>query len=364
MDLTLTPDQELIRTTARELLGSRAGSAGVRAVRGGEPGYSVELWKEMVELGWTGLAVPEDYGGVGEGWLELCLLIEEMGAAQVPGPFLTTLGCVAPVIARFGSEAQRSRWLPAIAGGRVVSYAGDWSGAGVDAAGGTLDGSVRYVQYAAAADDLLVAASDGAYLVEAGAPGISVTPLDVIGPDRLYRVDLAGVAVSGEDRLGGPEVIEAIDAFGTAATCAAMVGGAQRVLDLTVEYAGQRAQFGRPIGSFQAVQHHCADMAIDVLCSRFIAYEAIWRLTAGVDAQAEVALTVSAAKAWVSDAYQRVCALGQQVHGAIGFTEEHDLHLYLAHATSTALTFGDADHHTDRVASHLGLARESGLSAP
>ncbi|MGH3326550.1 MAG: acyl-CoA dehydrogenase family protein, partial [Streptomycetales bacterium] len=136
-----------------------------------------------------------------------------------------------------------------------------------------------------------------------------------------------------------------------AASCAGMVGGAQRVLDMSVEYATQREQFGRPIGSFQAVQHHCADIAIDVLSSRFIAYEAIWRLSAGLEAAAEVSM----AKAWVSEAYQRVCALGHQVHGAIGFTREHDLHWFSRHAMASALTFGDGDFHWERVARTLDL---------
>jgi alkylation response protein AidB-like acyl-CoA dehydrogenase len=158
----------------------------------------------------------------------------------------------------------------------------------------------------------------------------------------------------GVDGAAGP-VLERVLDLAAIMLAAEQVGGAQRALDQAVEYAKVRHQFGRPIGSFQAVQHHCADMAIDVLGSRLIGYEAIWRLSAGVDPPGEVAMTVSAAKAWVSDAYQRVCALGQQVHGAIGFTEEHDLHLFSTHAMSAALSFGDGDFHTERVASTLGL---------
>jgi alkylation response protein AidB-like acyl-CoA dehydrogenase len=374
MDLTLTDDQRLIQSTARDLLRSWADTAGARAVRGGD-GYSTLLWKEMVELGWLGLAVPQIYGGVGEGFLEACLLIEEMGGAGVPSPFLTTVACAGMPIARFGTEAQRAKWLGGIAGGRAVAYLraaprGGWGSTGsevlaseADDGGFTLDGTAMFAAWAAAADGFLVAASTEAgltvFLLDAATPGISAEPLEVVGPQPRYRVRLDQVGVSAGAVLGsvggGREVVEAADAFGAAASCAEMVGGAQRVLELTVEYAGQRQQFGRPIGSFQAVQHHCADMAIDVLGSRLIAYEAIWRLSAGVDPPAEVALTVSAAKAWVSDAYQRVCALGQQVHGAIGFTEEHDLHLFNAHAMGAALSFGDSDFHTDRVASAIGL---------
>jgi len=376
MDLTLTDDQRLIQSTARDLLRSWADTAGARAVRGGRdaPGYSTRLWKEMVELGWLGLAVPESYGGVGEGFLEACLLIEEMGGAGVPSPFLTTVACAGMPIARFGTEAQRAHWLGGIASGRAVAYLraapnGGWGSTGSDVLasesgdGFTLDGTAMFSAWAAAADGFLVAADTGAglsvFLLDAATPGIVVEPMEVVGPRRCDRVRLDRVGVGLGAVLGsvggGHEVVETADAFGAAASCAEMVGGAQRVLELTVEYAGQREQFGRPIGSFQAVQHHCADMAIDVLGSRLIGYEAIWRLSAGVDPPAEVACAVSAAKAWVSDAYQRVCALGQQVHGAIGFTQEHDLHLFTTHAMSAALSFGDADFHTERVASAIGL---------
>jgi alkylation response protein AidB-like acyl-CoA dehydrogenase len=363
MDLTLSEDQELIRSTARDVLAARAPTAGVAAVAGDPAGFSADLWKEMVELGWTGLAVPESYGGVGEGFLEACLLLEEMGAAQVPSPFLHTVACGAAVIERHGSVEQRERWLRGIVEGRTIAYAG---GAGVTATtsgdGFVLDGTVRFVPYAHVADDLLVVATTGealtAFLVDGSASGLTHERLDVVGPNVENDVRFSGVAVPAERVLGdGAAVAATAAAFGAAATCAEMVGGAQRVLDMTVEYATQREQFGRPIGSFQAVQHHCADMAIDVLTARFIAYEAIWRLSApGQDAD-EVALTVAVAKSWVSDAYQRVCALGHQVHGAIGFTAEHDLHHYLRHATSAALAFGDGDFHADQVADRIGLPR-------
>lgn len=361
MDLTLTEDQELIRSTARDVLAGRVGAAGVEAVAGDPAGFSADIWKEMVELGWTGLAVPETYGGVGEGFLEACLLIEEMGAAQVPSPFLhTVLG--GATIERHGSPEQRDRWLGGIVEGRTIAYA---DGANVTATasgdGYVLEGTARFVPFAHAVDDLLVVAGRTAFLVERGASGVTTERLDVVGPNADNDVRFAGVAVPADRVLGdvggGAAVAATATAFGAAATCAEMVGGAQRVLDMTVEYAGQREQFGRPIGSFQAVQHHCADMAIDVLTARFIAFEAIWRLAAPAQAPDDVALTVAVAKSWVSDAYQRVCALGHQVHGAIGFTAEHHLHHYLQHATSAALAFGDGDFHADRVADGIGLPR-------
>ena len=363
MDLTLTEDQELIQATARELLGARAASAGARAMRDDPAGHSAGLWKEMVELGWMGLAVPESYGGVGAGFLEVCLLVEEMGRSLVPSPFLSTVVCCGLPIATFGTEEQKAQWLGAIARGRVMTAVpGRWDRPGIDVAateaadGVVLNGTALFVPYAHVADDLLVVArlGDGpaVYLVDAAAPGIAREPLTVIGIDRPYRVGFDEVPVPGDRVLaGGAAVADAIVAYGTAATCAEMVGAAQRVLDMTVEYATHREQFGRPIGAFQAVQHHCADMAMDVLTSRFIAYEAIWRLSAGLAATTEVSM----AKAWVSEAAQRVCARGHQVHGAIGFTAEHDLHLFAQHVTAAALTFGDGDHHWEQLARGLDL---------
>ncbi|MDN5859392.1 MAG: acyl-CoA/acyl-ACP dehydrogenase, partial [Pseudonocardia sp.] len=299
MDLRLTEDQELIRRTARELLGSRVATAGVRAVAAEPAGFSADLWKEMVALGWTGLALPESCGGVGEGFLELCLLIEEMGAAAVPSPFLVTTACCAAAIDRHGSPEQRDRLLAAVAQGRLLTYTraapgGGWATDGatvrssVAGDGFVLDGTARFVPFGHVAQELLVVAEGAAgltaFLVGAAAAGLRAEPLDVVGSGREHDVVFDGVAVAPDQVLGavgdGAAVAETADAFGAAATCAEMVGGAQRVLDMTISYAGEREQFGRPIGSFQAVQHHCANMAIDVLTARYIAYEAIWRLTA------------------------------------------------------------------------------------
>jgi alkylation response protein AidB-like acyl-CoA dehydrogenase len=366
MDLTLTEDQELIQSTARELLEARLATAGARAVEDDATGYSAALWKEMVELGWPGLALPEEHGGLGAGFLEVCLVIEELGRHQVPSPLLPTVACCGLPIARYGTADQQAEWLGAIARGHVMSAApARWDRAGdsgVTAAetgeGFVLDGTASFVPFAGAAEDLLVVAARGdgdgsaAFIVGARAPGVTMEPLTAVGADRPFRVGFDGVRVpAGRALPGGDEAAAAVSAYGAAATCAELVGAAQRVLDMTVEYATQREQFGKPIGSFQAVQHHCADMATDVLTSRFIAYEAIWRLSAGLEAATEVSM----AKAWVSEAAERVCARGHQVHGAIGFTREHDLHLYSAHATAAALRFGDGDHHWERLAGHLGL---------
>ena len=357
MDLSLTEDQELIASTAREVLASRAAAAGVRALAGDPAGYSAALWKEMVELGWTGLAFPEEHGGVGGDFLDVCLLFEQLGYAQVPSPLLASVACCGMPVARHGTSDQKARWLDAIANGQVVTAAPlPWDrpaeGPTLSREGDAfvLNGTATFVPYAASAENILVVARlDGepqACFVDAS--DVTLHPLDTIGADRPCHVELDGVRAV--DTLGR-EAADAISLFGAAAICAEMVGAAQHVLDMTVQYATEREQFGRAIGSFQAVQHHCADMAIDVLGSRFIAYEAIWLLSANREAAQEVAM----AKAWVSEAYERVCALGHQVHGAIGFTHEHDLHLFSEHALTTSLAFGDADLHFDNLANALHL---------
>jgi alkylation response protein AidB-like acyl-CoA dehydrogenase len=300
MDLTLTDDQALIQRTAREFLAGRAGQ---------------DVWKAITELGWQGLAF-DDFG-----FLEACLLVEELGRARVTTPFVSTVACC-------GFALRDSPLLREVVDGRVFAYV-PFSGA--------------LVPWAATADRLLVATPFG--VVVADPTQVTCTPVSVVGPAPTCRVEFGD--------LDGPAVgtASSIEEFGAAATCAEMVGGAQAVLDATVDYAKEREQFGKPIGAFQAVQHHCANMAIDVLSARFIAYEAIWRLGRGLPAAVEV----SVAKSWVSDAYERVCALGHQVHGAIGFTAEHELHHFTRHAMSSALSFGDADTHTDRLATHLGI---------
>jgi alkylation response protein AidB-like acyl-CoA dehydrogenase len=323
VDLTLTEDQQLVQSTAREFLTGRAGA---------------DPWKEIVALGWTGLTVPEEHGGIGADLTDACLVAEELGRAGLVTPFVPTVAA-ATTIARFGTDEQRQHRLPAIVEGASIALPS--AEADLTVTGPAVSGRAPFVPFAAEAAALLLPAG----LVDGDAPGITRERLDVVGNEPVYAVTFDSAPVQP---LPGAS---AATAYATVLTCAEMVGGAQAVLDLTVDYAGQRRQFGQPIGSFQAVQHHCANMAIDVLGARFATYEAAWHL--GTDADA--ALAVSTAKAVASDAYQRVCALGHQVHGAIGFTEEHDLHRYLRHATSAALNYGDADFHLDQLATRLGL---------
>ena len=375
MDLRLTEEQELIKSSAREVLEAECPMSHVREMEADATGYSTTLWAKMAELGWMGLVFPEQYGGLEKGFLDLCLLIEEMGRARLPSPFVPSVVLGGLPILHFGSDAQKSEYLPAIAEGRrILTYAAFEAGTGWEAPGVScvaapdgddlrLTGSKMLVPYASAASDLLVVgrckgAADGELtllLVDAGADGITREPVDTIAFDHFDSVTFEGVRVGRGQVLGsvggGRPIVQAIDRWGSVARAAEMIGGAERVLEMTLAYAKERQQFGRPIGSFQAVQHHCANMAVDVLGSRFITYEAIWHLAEGLEASA----IVSMAKAWTGGAYRRVCSLGHQIHGAIGYTREHDLHFYLRHAAASDLAFGDVDYHREQVAQQLGL---------
>lgn len=365
----------MIQAAARDFLLKECPPAHVRAMEQDEKGYAPGLWRQMAELGWMGLPFAEEHGGIGSGFLELCVLLEEHGRFRLPGPFLATVVLAGLPIARFGSDLQRSAHLPAIAAGeRIMSYAETEAGGGWDVSALALaaraghddfilDGSKLFVPYATAADVLLVAARTSGsgergitlFLVDARSPGIACEPLRTIGADHLHAVRFDGVRVARSCILGqldqGWPLVEAIRQWGAAAQCAEMVGGAQRVLEMTLDYAAQRMQFGKPIGSFQAVQHHCADMGVDVLSARLIAYEAIWRLSEGLDAATEVFM----AKAWAGEAYQRVCNLSHQIHGAIGYTREYDLQLYSRHAKSAEFSFGDGDYCREQLAQLMGL---------
>ena len=400
MDFGLTETQQLLKKSAAEFLAAECPPKHVRAMEQDALGYSPGLWRKMAEQGWIGLALPERYGGAGLGFLELALLLEEMGRVLLPGPFFSTAVLASTAILEAGNEEQRRRWLPGIANGTLVATfaftepGGRWDAAGVQMPAtkmGTqfvLKGTKLFVPDAHAANLLVVAARTGVsrggsrtapteqgislFLAPRDTPGLSQTPLRTIGGDRVSEVAFDGAVLPAEALLGDPStspslhsglrqggsgagwpVAERVLRHGAVGLCAWMSGGMQRVLDMTVQYAGQRAQFGRPIGSLQAIQHRCADMAVDVETSRALTYQAAWAIGAGEDATTEAAM----AKAWVADAYRRVCAAAHQVHGAIGFTKEHDLQLYTRRAKAAEPLFGDAASHRERVADAIGLRR-------
>ena len=374
MDLGLNETQQMLKNSAREFLQAECPDTYVRAMEEDERGYTTEMWQKIAEQGWLGLIFPEQYGGVGLSFLDLSVLLEETGRALLPGPLFSTIVMGGMAIMDAGSEAQKQELLPQIGEGQLIvtlaltEPSARWDAAGVETTatqsgeGWTLNGTKLFVPNAHVADTYVVAARTGEgerditlFLVPSDAAGVSQTLLKTIASDRQSEVVLDNVSLPASAALGevnkGWDTIEKALAWGAIGKCAEMVGGAEQVLDMTVEYAKQRTQFGRPIGSFQAIQHHCANMATDVEGSRYITYQAAWLLSEGEAASQEVAM----AKAWVSDAYRRICALGHQCHGAIGFTKEHNMQLYSRRAKAAELAFGDTDYHLETVADGIGL---------
>jgi len=378
MNFGFSDEQELLRSTARKFFENECPSETVRRLMDTPEGMSSELWAKLAEQGWLGLIFPEAYDGMGLGFVDLTVLMEEMGRAVVPGPYVSTVLLGGLAILEAGNEAQKKEWLPKIASGSkratlgwmepsaVLGPAGVTLTAKAASGGHTLSGTKLFVPDAHTADAIVVAARTGGgagedgvslFLVPRAARGVEVKLLPTMDQTRkLCEVTLTDVTLGPEALLGAPGLgwkpLERVLERACVALCAEMCGGAQRVLDMTVEYAKIRQAFGKPIGSYQGVKHKAADMLVDVENSKSITYYAAWAMDEG---SPEGPLAVSMAKAYVSDAYRKVSAAGIQLHGGIGFTWEHDLHLYFKRAKGSEFTFGDATYHRERVAQLVNL---------
>jgi alkylation response protein AidB-like acyl-CoA dehydrogenase len=379
MNFGFNEEQELLRSTARKFLDSECASETVRKLMASPEGMTPDLWKKLAEQGWTGLIFPDEHGGMGLGFVDLVVLMEEMGRSVVPGPFFSAVLLGGLAIREAGTEAQKKAWLPRISSGEAratlawMEPSAELGASGITleatarGAGFTLNGTKLFVHDAHTADVIVVAARTASgkspeegvslLLVPKGTPGLSVTLLPTMDQTRkLCEVGLKDVAVGPEALMGqagsGWAPLARVIDRATVALCAEMCGGAQKVLEMTVEYAKIRQAFGRPIGSYQGVKHKAADMLVDVENSKSITYYAAWAMDEGVP---EGPLAVSMAKAYVSDAYRRVSGAGIQLHGGIGFTWEHDLHLYFKRAKGSEFTFGDATWHRERVAQLVNL---------
>ena len=369
MDLGLSEVQQMLKSSAQEFLSQECPLTLVREMEEDSQGYTDELWRQIVSLGWTGLAFPERYGGTGGSFLDLAVLLEEMGRSLMPGPFFSTVLLGGLTVLDAGTDSQKQDILTRICSGEVIMTLAltepsatyePWGIETVAERQGDnylISGTKLFVPDAHAADLMIVAArtssdSDPArgvtlFLVAAGSQGLNINPLNTIGSERQFEVSFQAVSVPTTSVLGevggGWPVAQRVLHRAISGKCIEMLGGADAVLEMTLEYVKQRTQFGRPIGSFQAVQHHCANMATDVEGSRTIAYQAAWKVSEGGPADREISM----AKAWLSGAYQRVCATAHQCHGAIGFTKEHDLQLYTRRAKVLELTYGDANFHKE-----------------
>ncbi|MCY3888193.1 MAG: acyl-CoA/acyl-ACP dehydrogenase [Chloroflexi bacterium] len=377
MDLGLSEEQEMLRNFARDFLEKECPESLVREMEEDERGYTATLWQGMARQGWQGLIIPAEYGGAGMPFLDLCVLLEEFGRALVPGPFLSTAVLGAVPVMDAGSDAQKREILPRVASGELVMTLALTEPSGRFAADAVtmraskeddayvLNGTKLFVPDAHVADTLVVAARTGGegergislFLVDGAAPGLSATVLKTIAADKQCEVRFEDVRVPAAALLGaegaGWEALLGVRRKATVAYCAYLVGLAQRDFEISVDYAKEREQFGRPIGSFQAIQHKAADMVTDVDASRFIMYRAAWAVS---EDEPDQDLQVSMAKAWCSDASQRVVAHGQQIHGGIGFTKEYKIQLFFRRQKMAELMWGDGDYHREQVAQLLEIA--------
>jgi alkylation response protein AidB-like acyl-CoA dehydrogenase len=362
MDLTLGPEQEMLVRAARGFLAHACSLADVRALERDPRGFDRGFWRRMAALGWQGMELSGTYGGSEMSFLETALLLEEMGRVLLPSPFLATVVLAAPLVRELGSDEQRRRWLPAVVGGECVAtlalvepgWRDPFGTPGLRARdGGRLTGTKRFVPFAPEADLLLVAvAGPSLVALERGEPGVACTRLPTLGGDPVYDVELSQARGEplGAPAAAGPALARALDraAIGTLAY---MVGAAERVLEMTVEHAKTRVQFGRPIGSFQAVAHRCVDMRAELDALRYLVYQAAWTLAAG----GGTALEIAAAQAYGTEALRRLFMHAHQVHGAIGFSTEHDLHLFTRRAKAAELAWGPPAAQHERVAQAMGL---------
>ena len=359
MYFDLTDEQQAIKQTAHDFLASRFKYERLREIAAGDSGFDEGLWKEMAELGWAGLALPEEWGGQGLGIVDLAVLFEEMGYVCAPSPLLSNT-IVGLAIAAGGSDEQKERWLAPLAAGEKrgtpalfdaglpVEIGRFAMAAEADGDSVLLSGEKTLVMDAASADFFLVATADGhRHIVDGAASGVTVIPEESIDPTRrLSSVRFEGVR-AGATLPGAGEDYVPVFLRACVALAAESTGLAQRALDMSVAYAKDRQQFGRPIGAYQAVSHRCAQMLLETENSRSAVYGAAW----AADAEPEsLPLAACMAKAYASDAGWRVPDAAIQVHGGIGFTWEHDLHFFLKRGRANAASLGDPKWHRERVA--------------
>lgn len=375
MDFDLTKEQRILKTSAQEYLKKECPPSLLKEMKDDMLGYPPKMWKQMADLGWAGVMIPEKFGGTGGNFIDLCILLETMGEACCPAPFFPTVVLGGLPLMLAGTESQKETYLPKIADGEFIfTLAMTEPGMGYGASkismpatahpdGYVLEGTKLFVEHAQAADYIICAArtdlqkpvEEGLtlFMVDANSQGVKCKPLITLAFDKQCEVVFDKVRVSKANVLGevnqGWHILEKIQEQAAVAKCAEMVGGMQAAFEMAVAYAKDRKQFGRPIGSFQSIQHHCANMLVDVDGARFITYQAAWKISQNLPAN----MDTSMAKAWTSSASRRVTLLNHQIHGGISFCEEYDVHLYYRRAKAGEVAFGDADYHLEKVAREL-----------
>jgi alkylation response protein AidB-like acyl-CoA dehydrogenase len=350
MNFAFSEEQEELRKTVRSFLEQKSSEAEVRRLMETEEGYDTAVWKQMGEqLGLQGLAIPEEYGGSGYSWIELAIVLEEQGRRLLPAPYFSTVVLAANALLLSGDDAAKKAHLPGIASGETIATLaftesnGRWDEEGITltADGGKLNGEKMFVLDGHIANLIIVAARSGAgvslYAVQGDAAGLEFK-------------DVQGELIGTEGQ--GWSVLEKVLDLAAVGLANEQVGGAQLVLEMAVQYAKDRIQFGRPIGSFQAIKHKCADMLLEVESAKSAAYYAAW---CAAEMNDELPSVASLAKAYCSEAYFHAAAENIQIHGGIGFTWEHPAHLYFKRAKSSELLFGDPTYHRELLAQRIGI---------
>ena len=362
MDFALSDDQRAIQEAARDFLTDAGNPDVLRAAVEGPTGYDPALWQSLaVEMGFAGLMIPEEFGGLGLGAVEMALVLEETGRVLAPVPFFETAVLATQAILAAGNEAQKAALLPRLVEGAIAGFAG--TGRRPTLSGGKLTGTADFVTFAHVAELLVVATSDGSLVVlETGTPGLSIEALPSLDRTRRFATVTFDCDVTPDMVLGEPgsagAAIERVLTIGAGLLAAEQSGGMQFSLDATVDYAKQRVQFGRLIGSFQAYKHMLADMMLLVEASRSAAYYA----AAAIDEDGqELAEACHVARSYVSDAYRSATGDAIQLHGGIGFTWEHHAHLYFKRARATSSWLGTPDAHREALAALLLNAEGSDM---
>ncbi len=374
MDLGLSEIQKMLQESSRNYLEENCTMDFVRAMESDDIGISDEIWKNMAEMGWLGLMIPEEFGGSGFNFEDMSILLEEMGRVGLSGPFFSTAIIGVQTLLLSGDEKQKKEILPKISTGEIKitlafnETAGSFDESEINSTfttknddGWTLNGEKLFVNDAKSADYFVVASKSennqglSLFLVPANSEGIEIEKMDSIGGDKIYKVKFSEIKLDDAQLLGEDgdawNTLSEVFRYGAAGKSSEMSGAASKVMDMTLDYIKDRKQFDRPIGSFQAVQHHAADMAILTKVSTQFARKAAWKLSNSD----ESILDVNRSKAYVSKAFHDICQISHQLHGAIGYTWDYDLQVFTRKMQHQKLSFGDAEFHHKKISNLLEL---------
>lgn len=374
MDFGWNEEQNMLKDMARKFFEKECPKSIVKEMMTDDRGHVPEIWQKMAELGWLGLIFEERYKGSGGSYMDLIALLEEMGKAMLPGPFFSSVILGGLVLAEGGMEDTKERYLPSLIKGELIltlaltEEEGLWTSRSIQTraekgdGGYLLTGRKMFVLDAHLADPVLVVARTGEseeditiLAVDPASQGVSLHPLKTIAGDKQFEMIFDRVPIPPDRLIGregeGWDTIQRVWPKIVVARCAQMLGGMEQVLEMTVRYAKERHQFGVPIGIFQAIQHYCVDMLTHLETARFITHQAAWQASCDLPCSKEASM----AKAICSESFNRIVATAHQIHGGIGFTEEHDLHIYTKHAKGWELMMGNASEHRSIVAKEMGL---------